>query len=203
MIDLENQITTKKAFILGFDNVIYPEKDYLLQVYYLFSEFLAYTEQMDSAKIIAFMQAEFASNGAQQIFEKTAAAFNIPSKYKENFLLLHENARLPLKLLMYQQVLAFLQDVVVNRKEIILLIDGNPVQQLNKIKQLEWQGLEQYLRVYFSEEYAPKPSLEVIEFIMKQHNLNKKDLLIIGDTSVDEIYAASINVNYLPVSEIL
>jgi FMN phosphatase YigB (HAD superfamily) len=201
MIDFESY-NTKKAFVLGFDNVIYPEKDYLLQVYYLFSEFMAYSEQLDSSKIISFMQAEFAVSGADQIFEKTADAFNIPPKYKENFLLLHENARLPLKLLMYQQVLAFLQEVVVNRKEIILLINGNPAQQLNKIKQLEWHGLEQYLRVYFADEFASIGS-EALEFIKQQHNLKNEDILMIGNVSTDEIYAANAEVNYLSVKEII
>ncbi len=203
MINIESQITTKKALILGFDDVIYPEKDYLLQVYYLFSEFIAYTEQVDSAEIVAFMKAEFAANNANGIFEKTASKFKIPIRYKENFLMLHENARLPLKLLMYEQILKCLQEAVVDRKDIILLVDGNPSQQINKIKQLEWHGLAQYLKVYFTEEFAPKPSLEAMEFIMKQHNLIKKDILIIGSTSADEIYAASLGVNYLSIKEIL
>ncbi|RZL53490.1 MAG: haloacid dehalogenase, partial [Pedobacter sp.] len=43
-MNIEDYIKTKKAFIIGFDNVLYPEKDYLLQVYYLFSEFITYSE---------------------------------------------------------------------------------------------------------------------------------------------------------------
>ena len=34
----------KKAFVFELDNVLYPEKDYLLQVYYLFASFLEYSE---------------------------------------------------------------------------------------------------------------------------------------------------------------
>jgi phosphoglycolate phosphatase-like HAD superfamily hydrolase len=203
MINFDNQIAAKKAIVLGLDNVIFPEKDYLLQVYYLFSEFMAYTEQFSSSEIIAFMQSEFALNGADQIFEKTAVKFKIASKYKENFLLLHENARLPLKLLMYQQMLVFLQEVVVNRKEIILLIDGKPIEQLNKIKQLEWHGLEQYLKAYFTDEFSPKPSLEGIEFIMKKHDLTTTDIVMIGNTASDEIYAANVGIEYLSAKEII
>lgn len=199
----EEYIKDKKAFILGLDNVLYPEKDYLLQVYYLFAEFIEYTEQINAADIIAFMQAEFVNHGDESIFEKTATKFNIPEKYKTNFELLHENARLPLKLLLYQQVLSFLQEVVVERKEIFLLVDGEPLQQVNKIKQLEWHGLEKYLKVYFSQEFEPKPSSKSIEFILDQHALKKNDILMIGNTLEDEGFALNVGVDYLAITKLL
>ncbi|MBB2144437.1 HAD hydrolase-like protein [Pedobacter sp. LMG 31464] len=199
----EEYIKDKKAFILGLDNVLYPEKDYLLQVYYLFAEFIEYTEQINAAEIIAFMQSEFAAHGDENIFEKTAVKFNIPEKYKTNFELLHENARLPLKLLLYQQVLSFLQEVVVERKEIFLLVDGEPLQQVNKIKQLEWHGLEKYLKVYFSQEFVPKPATKSIEFILDQHALKKNDILMIGNTLEDEDFALNVGVDYLTITKLL
>ena len=39
--DLDDRI---KAFVFELDDVIYPEKDYLLQVYYLFSNFKTVNE---------------------------------------------------------------------------------------------------------------------------------------------------------------
>ena len=199
----EEYIQAKKAFILGLDNVLYPEKDYLLQVYYLFAEFIEYTEQINAADIIVFMKSEFVSHGVKNIFEKTAVKFNIHEKYKVNFELLHENARLPLKLLLYQQVLSFLQEVVVERKEIFLLVDGEPLQQVNKIKQLEWHGLEKYLKVYFSQEFEPKPSAKSIEFILDQNGLKKNEILMIGNTLEDSDFALTIGVDYLTTTKLL
>lgn len=199
----EQYIAEKKAFILGLDNVLYPEKDYLLQVYYLFAEFMEYSEQINAKAVLTFMQGEFASHGDVNIFEKTAAKFHIPERYQTNFQLLHQNARLPLKLLLYQQVLSFLQEVVVERKEIYLLIDGDPAQQLNKIKQTEWNGLEQYLKVYFSAEFEAKPSSESLEFILKQHNLNKEEILLLGSTNEDQEYAQKVGIDYLFVTKLL
>lgn len=199
----EEYIKDKKAFILGLDNVLYPEKDYLLQVYYLFTEFIEYTEQISAAENITFMKAEFINHGAKNIFEKTAAKFNIPEKYKVNFELLHENARLPLKLLLYHQVLAFLQEVVLERKEIFLLIDGEPLQQVNKIKQMEWHGLEKYLKVYFSQEFEPKPSSKSIEFILDKHSLKKSEILMVGNTVDDKNFALNFSVDYLTITKLL
>jgi FMN phosphatase YigB (HAD superfamily) len=199
----EEYIRDKKAILLGLDNVLYPEKDYLLQVYYLFSEFMAYSEQLDSAKIIEFMQGEFTESGSLNVFEKTASKFNIPLKYKTNFDLLHQNARLPLKLLLFKQVLSFLQEVVLERKQIFLLVDGDPAEQLNKIKQIEWHGLEKYLKLYFSAEFAPKPSAKSVNFLLEANKVEKKDLLMIGYNKEDESFAEIIGLQYLSVTKLL
>ena len=199
----EEYIKNKKAFVLGLDNVLYPEKDYLLQVYYLFSEFMAYSEQLDSVKIIEFMQAEFSANGCEGIFEKTSTKFNIADKYKVNFDLLHQNARLPLKLFLFKQILAFLQEVVVERKAIFLLIDGDPLQQINKIKQMEWHGLEKYLKVYFVEEFAPKPSTKSIEFILNENKLEINELLMLGTLELDKDFACRMGIEFLSVAKLL
>ncbi|MBP8067062.1 MAG: haloacid dehalogenase, partial [Pedobacter sp.] len=108
----ETYIAPKSAFIFSLDDVLYPEKDYLLQVYYLFSEFIEYSAQLNAKNILVFMQQEYSKHGHVNIFEKTAAKFDIPEKYKSNFELLHENARLPLKLLLFRNILSFLQEVV-------------------------------------------------------------------------------------------
>jgi FMN phosphatase YigB (HAD superfamily) len=199
----ENYIAPKTAFIFGFDNVLYPEKDYLLQVYYLFSEFIEYTEQLNAKSIVDFMRATYEAEGEEGIFEKTAAKFGIPEKYRTNFLLLHENARLPLKLLLFQQVLSFLQEIVIERKAIYLLVTGNPAMQLNKIRQLEWHGLEQYLKVYFSEEIEPELTAKSFEFIVDQHQLNKKDLLYIGSERGHEEIATTAGVEFLFAKKLL
>ncbi|MDQ7949376.1 MAG: HAD hydrolase-like protein [Pedobacter sp.] len=201
-MSIEKLIATKKAVVFGLDNVLYPEKDYLLQVYYLFSEFMAYTLQLDAKSMIAFMQEEFAQSGSDQLFAKTAAQFDIPLNFEANFERLHQNARLPLKLLLYKKVLELLQDLVVDRKQIFLLVDGNPEQQLNKIRQMEWHGIEPYLKVYFTEEFSAKPSPESFIFILENNELAKADMLLVGHSKADENFAKNVGVDYLSLDEI-
>ncbi|MDO7743618.1 MAG: haloacid dehalogenase, partial [Pedobacter sp.] len=147
-------INAHDAFIFELDDVIYPEKDYLLQVYYLFAQFMEYTEQTDGSQMIRFMQDTYAREGEAGLFAKTAVHFNLPEKYQSNYDLLHQNARLPLKLLLFAPVLAFMPEVIAAGKRLFLLTDGDPDMQLNKIKQLEWNGIEKYMAVYFTEEIA-------------------------------------------------
>ena len=202
-MDFKNYIAPKSAFIFGLDDVLYPEKDYLLQVYYLFSEFMEYSAQLNAKAITDFMQLEYTHHGSVNIFEKTAAKFNIKEKYKSNFLLLHETARLPLKLLLFKKVLSFLQQIVIDRKEIYLLATGNAVVQLNKIRQMEWHGLENYLKVYFSQELEFSLTAHSVDFLIDQHQLNKAEVLYIGRELKEQEAAQNAGIEFLQVTKLL
>lgn len=191
----EKYLQEKQFFIFELDNVIYPKKDYLLQVYYLFAQFIEYGAQLSAVDILKYMQETYLEDGEKDIFEKTAAKFNIPDKYKVNFDLLLNSVRLPLKLLIYDEVLKFLQAIVLARKQIFLLVSGNPSMQLNKIKQMEWNGLEQYLTVFFTQEFEPEQ--DALELIIEQQQFDKSKLLLIGTSSFTEGSASKCNVDYL------
>ncbi|WP_256009473.1 HAD family hydrolase [Desertivirga xinjiangensis] len=190
----------KKAFVFELDNVMFPEKDYQLQVYYLFASFLEYIETFPAASdLTAFFKKAYENHGPELIFEKAREVFGFDEKYRENFDRLHVEARLPLKLLLYKEVLTLLQDIVVDRKEIFIVTEGHPLQQLNKIKQIEWNGLEKYLRVYFTEEIAQKPAPDALEHIMEQHNLKAEDVVVFGASTTDLDFAMNAGVDFVKV----
>ena len=197
---LEKYLKEKQAFIFELDNVIYPEKDYLLQVYYLFAQFMEYGEQLNATDVLNYMRQTFLEEGANGVFDKTAARFNIDEKYRVNFEMLLFSVRLPLKLLIFSDVLTFLQTIVLERKQIFLLVSGNPGMQLNKIKQTEWNGLEKYLTVYFTEELDP--ALNPFEFIAEKHQLKKADMLMIGKSGTIKASAENVKICYLQVDDL-
>lgn len=201
-MEFKKIIDPKKAFVFLFDNVIYPEKDYLLQVYYLFAEFMAYSEQKDSKAILAFMQEEFSINGKDDIFDKTKTQFGLADKYQENFERLHVTARLPLKLLLYKQVLAFLQELVVERKSIYLILEGNAEVQINKVKQLEWNGLEQYLKLYFTQEFAHSVN-KTLDFVIEENKLNLSEILVVTDGELRDGEKVLKSIETISVSKLL
>ncbi|PST82104.1 hypothetical protein C7T94_14965 [Pedobacter yulinensis] len=178
-----NHLTTdKEAFIFSFDNVLYPEKDYLLQVYYLFAQFMEYTDQLPAGDVVAFMKRRYESHGEEGMFRETAACFGIAAGLEENFMRLHETAQLPLKLLLYKDLLDLLQELVVERKKIWIVTDKNPRQQLNKIRQVEWHGLEPYLSVYFCEELN-KSREEVYAGLLENSGLAAKKILLVAENN--------------------
>jgi phosphoglycolate phosphatase-like HAD superfamily hydrolase len=198
----EEYIQQYEAFVFELDDVLYPEKDFLLQVYYLFAQFMEYSAAQNAEELLQFMKQEFETAGGAGMFEKTAARFGIPEQYKLNFDLLNRNAKLPLKLLLFDEMMKFMQDLIVDRKQVFLLVSGNPEQQLNKIKQVEWNGLEQYLRVYFSDEIAEKPSAESLEYLVQTHALDKDQILVIGRSKVDQAMATNAGVKYLEADKL-
>lgn len=178
-MEFTGYIESKAAFVFELDDVLYPEKDYWLQVYYLFAQFIEYSELTAAAPIVSFMQEEYAREGRTGMFEKTAAHFNLPAKYKENFDLLQQNAKLPLKLLLFAPMLDFLQAIKAAEKPIYLLLEGHPGQQLNKIRQMEWNGLETYLKVYFAAEMTTGYD-GALETILLDSGYDPKEILVVG-----------------------
>ncbi len=188
---------TKKAFIFELDDVLFPKKDYLLQVYYLFSNFLNYTDGYPNASdLVDFFKNSLEFHGPENIFDKAQQAFGLEEKYRDNFNRLHQTARLPLKLVLFEEILSLLQDIVVDRKKIFIVTAGNPEQQLNKIRQTEWQGLGEYLTVYFSDEIGQKPDPGVLSALMAEHQLSAHDLLLVGNSATDQQLASNAGIDY-------
>jgi len=193
----------KEAFVFELDNVLYPEKDYLYQVYYLFTAFLEYTELINAKEATSFMVDTYLSEGKEVVFDRLKKKFGIDKKYQYNFDHLNITAKLPLKLLLDEGMLNLMQDIVIDRKKIFILTNGNPEQQLNKIKQTEWHGLEPYLTCYFANETAPKPETDSIDLLIKNHNLKRRDVLMIGNSDIDRQCADASGIDLIKPIEFL
>ena len=199
--DLDKSI---KAFVFELDDVIYPEKDYLLQVYYLFANFIEFAEGFPNSKnLTEFFKAAYLHHGEKDIFDRAKGAFSIDEKYRDNFDRLHHSAILPLKLLIYPKILELMQEIVVDRKQLFLITNGKPEVQLNKIRQIEWNGLENYLRVFYASEINLKPNPDVLSYIINNYQLTTKDFMIIGTSEIDQEFAVSTGVDFLAVKEFL
>jgi FMN phosphatase YigB (HAD superfamily) len=202
MLTYSNIDPAKKGFIFELDNVLYPERDYLLQVYYLFANFIEFTETVPTSKeLIDFLKTAYENHGPKGLFDRASEMFGIDPKYRENFDKLHYTARLPLKLVLFKPMLDLLQEMVIDRKQIFVVTNGKPEVQLNKIKQTEWNGLESYLTVYFADEIKPQPETDVFELILNKHQLLRKELVIIGNSDVDQEFAAASGVDFINSSD--
>jgi len=194
----------KKAFIFELDDVLYPQQDYLLQVYYLFANFLEYTETSPPASdLINFLKDTYLLAGQDGIFHKAAEKFGIDKKYEENFNRLHVSAQLPLKLLLYPSVLDLLKSIVKDHKSIFILTKGNPLMQLNKLKYMEWEGLDKELKVYFHDEIKLVSDEEPLDYLINDNSLVVKEIIMIGNSKEEQLIAKSREVDYLDISFLL
>ncbi|PAW94134.1 haloacid dehalogenase [Mucilaginibacter sp. MD40] len=193
----------KKAYIFELDNVLFPAKDYYYQIYYLFANLLEYTELNSAAKTTELMIDTYNNKGGGAVYDELVARLNVDEKYRSKLEIMLLTARLPLKLLLYSNMLTFIQEAVTDRKKIFIVTNGAPQMQLNKIRQVEWHGLQPYLTCYFAEETRPKPEPDVLHLLMKEHSLERRDLLMITGSETDILCAEACGLDHLPASGIL
>lgn len=193
-----NDIDPKKsAFVFELDNVLYPEKDYMFQVYYLFAAMIEYTELWDAKAMVTLMTDTYQQQGHTAVFNMLKRKFGVDEKYRANLEEMLITSKLPLKLLLFQKMLELLQQIVVDRKKIFIVTNGNPQQQLNKIKQTEWNGLEPYLTCYFADEINAKPEPDALNQLLADHNISRRDVVMIGATEADESCAQAAGVDFI------
>ncbi len=185
-----------KALVLDLDNTIYPEKDYLFQVYFLIGQFVEYQDGIAHDQVTQFLIDEFMANGRDHIFDKMIAQFNLPETYLENCFRLLRTAKIPLPLLIFKDMLIRLQEASDEGLQLFVLTNGHPEQQLNKIKHLEWHGLDQHIKCYFCNEIAPKPAPDAMLKLLSDHQLLPSEILFIGDANIDEACAIAAGVDF-------
>lgn len=176
MIDSSTIPLDKEVYCFELDNVLYPEQDYMLQVYYLFAQFIEFSEGFPPANDLAlFMKNVYANKGKDAVFSLASETFGFGVKYEENLQRLEANAQLPLKLVIFKEVDVFLHLLFEKGKKIAILTQGNPVEQLNKLKHIDWGRLEAYrnsLRVYFVDELVYR-NYEPIDYIAEDYKVTK------------------------------
>lgn len=171
-----NITNDKQVYAFELDNIIYPKQDYDLQVYYLFASFIEFTETFPpQAELIAFSKTAYEQHGAEGMFQRFQDAFGIPEKYGEQLQYLYANAQLPLPLLIYPEMEQLLKELVAAGKQICILTAGNPIEKLNKIKHIQWNGLQQSLKVYFLDELKFR-ELEPLSFLSESYEVNSDQI---------------------------
>lgn len=145
----------KKVYVFELDDVLFPKKDYLLQVYYLFANFIEFTETFPpQADLVNFMKNHLENQGEESLFEHAQSTFGFDMKYKEHFERLHVNAVLPLKLNLFDHIVTLFAQLSAEGKGICVLTKGNPLEQLNKVKFVDWGEFSNRVKIYFRDELA-------------------------------------------------
>lgn len=179
MITYADIDANKKALLFEVDDVLFPKKDYLLQVYYLFAHLLEYTETVPpAAELTGFLKTAYERNGEAGLFDRAAEAFTIDTKYRVQFERMHRTAQLPAKLLLYQAMLDLMRTANQQGKQLLIFTAGDPAMQLNKLRHVEWNGLDRSVKVYFREELQAKGH-DPLDYLLQENGLETADVLYI------------------------
>ena len=194
-MNIDQELKHKKAVVFDFDDVLYPKLEFLLQVYYLFSNFVEYTkgEEIASQLLNAF-RVEYEASGEIGIWDRVSIKHPLLLEFEENYQRLHHQAQLPLKIHLYPGVVELLKKLEADHKFIIILTAGDPLMQLNKIRQVEWQGLEERLKVYFEDELYYQ-NTEPLDYLMETLNLSPQEMSYIGHSATVLKHAHQIGID--------
>lgn len=181
MFSTQHIPTDKKMYLFELDEVLFPEKDYCLQIYYLFAQFVAFTEARAVAEpLTRYMKEVYLDQGHAAVYPQAARAYAFQADYLENFERLMANGQLPLKLYLFNEVKLLLASILERDGQIGVLTKGNPVMQLNKLKHLDWQGLDQGVRAYFQDELDFR-NIEPFNYIASENQLSVDDIVFIQE----------------------
>ncbi|MGN0002360.1 MAG: HAD family hydrolase [Sphingobacterium composti] len=173
----------KKVYAFELDNVLFPRQDYLLQVYYLFGSFYEFTEGIVKANDLAqFMKKIYLYHSEDKVFDAAKEVFGIDEKYRENFERLKANAQIPLRLELYDNAKVELKKLFEANKQVAILTKGNPVEQLNKLRFIEWGDLIVYkdkIKIYFVDELRHQ-EIDVIAYLADDFAVEQEEVLIIN-----------------------
>lgn len=189
----------KKSFIQQFDLIIfdldgtlYDEKMYLFNCYKNIAEKLVPKHKREAE---IYLCETFIKEGRENLFNKLFVKFGCIENISA-CLNIMRTSRMPKSIPLYAPMLDFIKQANAS----CIVTNGNVMQQRNKIKYLDWQGLS--MDVFYANTIEPKPSAAIF-FQEIQPKYKPKSILMVGDTNIDNQFADNIGAEFLYVDRVL
>ena len=191
-------------YIFDLDNTIYNEEDYLYQAYAAIADrFADLIPAYDKEQLFFIMKEIFENQGREKLFNKFLTSVNCDNSYLSECIDILRSfvPEKPIEINKY--VKSILLDLIKRNKKIFVLTNGNADQQKNKIKHINWKGLDSYMHFVFAEEIEAKPSPAGVLYILKISGIEKNNAVFVGDSETDKVSAVKSGVNYLDINSLL
>ena len=195
-----NYFSKYKLIVFDLDNTLILEKDYLFEAYEEISYHIESTCFVDRLKIQNYLKDEFINNGRTKLFDKMISHFNI-SKFEIKAILNILRSYTPLrKITLIENMKLILEGLKDEKIPYVIFTNGSVDQQKNKVANIEWDGL--LTDVIYANEINPKPDpISFSNYLLKNKiKINKNEILMIGDSVVDELFAENLGCDFKDVS---
>jgi HAD superfamily hydrolase (TIGR01549 family) len=204
--------------LFDLDDTLYPEIEYLQAAFGAIGQFFEKKYALNAWQLEEFLTTTFIKHGRQNLFNQCFNHFKeeIQDKKRKNTEgVLFENifveqclnilrtVEIPEKICLFPYVYEIFPQLLAQEKQIFIITNGNITQQKNKIKQLEWNGMDASITVVFANQFAPKPSPKVFTDFLEPHfHLKNKNILFVGDAETDAEFSRNIGVDFLHVDSL-
>lgn len=187
--------------IFDLDNTLYDENLYLFKGYLDIARYLSNKySHIPFLECKMYLEVTFQREGRKFLFDKLFNKYKIVDELEDCLKLMRE-VTFDSKIKLFKTSYLLLKDAI-NSSKVCVLTNGNPTQQKNKIRQIEWEGLLDDINIVFANEYAPKPSAKVFEdYLLPKYNLISKKILFIGDDISDKSFSQGIGCQFINIEK--
>lgn len=200
----KSEILTFDLYIMDLDNTLIMEEDYLFQGYQVIASFLQKKRPvLISSQIYSKLIETFRREGRSLLFNRIIEEIGADPDLVNECVSILRTYTPPVKIELIPPMKEFLELLNHNKKPVYILTNGNKIQQQNKLENINWNGIEIKPKVVFANDYSPKPSPEGINHIVTLTNVDRNNVVMIGDSDSDRECALSAGINFIIVSELI
>lgn len=187
-------------YLKGFDQIIFDLDDTLIyEIDYLFAGYLEIAKNfgkssLEKTRMFTYLVDNFKLGNRSKLFNDFIYSFSLNESDIVKMLTILRNVKIKGSLRLTNEAKIILYLLMVLNKKYYVVTNGNPIQQSNKLKQINWDGLPMPTKVVFANEYKPKPSPD--SFFQIRELLSQSKILYIGDSEVDFEYAKNCGMNF-------
>ena len=195
-----NYFSKYKLIVFDLDNTLISEKEYLFKAYEDISYFIENKCFIDRIKIENYLKNEFIKNGRSKLFDNMFSDFNINDVEMTSILNILRTVKPRKKISLIENMKLILEILINNEIPYVIFTNGNVDQQKNKVANIQWEGLQ--TEVIYANEINPKPdTISFSTYLVKNKiKINKHEILMIGDSNVDQLFAENFGCDFKHVS---
>lgn len=130
----------------------------------------------------------------KNLFQKSLTEFEVPNLAPEMFLEEMKTFRVGSGLRIRPWAERFFREASI---PISILTNGNPDVQRNKYNQLKLPVPPTQIGLVCARDISSKPSPKAVELILESWQLEPRDVLFVGDSSIDELCARNSGCNFI------
>jgi len=194
------------TIIFDLDNTLYNEIDYLKFAYKDISKkIVTKNNNLNTNDIFEYLLNTFVNDGRGNLYQKLIKNFNIKNFALDDFLYSLRYVKIKENSIKINQILERFIEQNIKNFNFCIATNGDPQQQRNKLKSINLPYKEKFFVVYCNElgKNKNKPSPAFINNILQEFDVNKNQLLFVGDSEIDEQAAINGNIYFILINDFI
>jgi FMN phosphatase YigB (HAD superfamily) len=191
------------VYLFDLDDTLYAEAAYLESAYRGIAREADKDWGIPWRDTLAYLTDSFREEGRAGLFDRlhgrlAAAGATVPERERYVGSCLQILRSHPCRLSLYPHAHEVLKGVRDRGCPALVVTNGNPRQQRNKVAGIDWRGEDAFLEFHYAAETAPKPDPSLfLRIIQPRHGLDRSRYLFVGDSESDHLFARNCGIAFM------